>query len=64
MGAPEERAALQQSLEEHRRELQTAVEQLKEAARSWTDPREPIRERPVPWLLGGLALGIWLGWRP
>ena len=63
MGAPEERAALQEALEEHRQEFQSAVAELKEAARTLADPREPIRERPEAWLLGGLLLGVWLGWK-
>jgi hypothetical protein len=58
----EERQLLRQSIDEHRRELRLAVDELREAARSWT-PRDAVRERPLPWLLGGLLVGLWLGWR-
>jgi hypothetical protein len=63
MAEPEERQLIRHSMEEHRQELRLAVQDLKEAARSWTDVRDPIRERPAPWILGGLLLGFWLGFR-
>ena len=63
MGAVEERELIRHALEDHRRDFRTAVQQLKEAARSATDPREPIRERPREWMLGAVALGLWLGWQ-
>jgi ElaB/YqjD/DUF883 family membrane-anchored ribosome-binding protein len=63
MAAAEEREILQQELEVHQRELRTAFEELKEVARSYTDPRDPIREHPVRWLGIAAAIGLWLGWR-
>jgi hypothetical protein len=62
MARPEEREVLRQNLEGHKRELRLAVHELREAALGWPDPREHIREQPVRWLLGGLVLGLWLGW--
>ena len=37
--------------------------ELKEVARSYTDPRDPIRENPVRWLTIAAVVGLWLGWR-
>jgi hypothetical protein len=63
MAQPEERDVLLHDIEEHKRELRLAVDDLREAARAWTDPRDLIRERPGAWILGGMAFGLWLGWR-
>ena len=63
MSAAEEREVIRQSLEEHQRELRDAVEELKLAAKSYADPRDPIREQPGKWLVIGVAAGLWLGWR-
>jgi len=63
MARPEEREVLRQNLEGHKRELRLAVREVREAALVWPDPRPRIRERPAPWLLGGLMIGFWLGWR-
>ena len=63
MAQPEEREVLLQHIEEHKRELRMAVDDLREAAKAWADPRDLIRERPGAWILGGVAFGLWLGWR-
>ena len=63
MARAESREALRQAMEEHRHQLRLAVEELKVAARMWTDPRDAVREHPGPWLAGGLGLGLWLGWQ-
>lgn len=63
MGATEEKEVIRQSLEEHQREFREAFAELKQVARAYTDPRDPIRERPVRWLGIAAALGLWLGWR-
>ena len=59
----EEREVIQHSLEEHQREFRVAFQELKQVARSYTDPRDPIREHPVRWLTIGAAVGLWMGWR-
>ena len=63
MAASEEREAILQDMEEHKREIQLAVEELAEAAKTWPSPRERIRSSPGAWLLGGFAFGILVGWR-
>ena len=63
MAASEEREVIRQSLEEHQRELREAFEELKLAARSFADVRDPIRERPLRWMGIAAAVGLWLGWR-
>jgi len=63
MAVAEERELLRQSMDVHRREFREAVEELQLAARHWTDPRDPIRERPMAALVGGMLTGLWLGLR-
>ena len=64
MAANETREVLRQSLGEHQREFREAFRELKQAARSYADPRDPIREHPVRWMGVALLLGVWLGRRP
>ncbi len=63
MAASEEREAIQQSLHEHEREFREAFQELKLAARSVADPRDPIRAYPARWLVAGAVVGLWLGSR-
>lgn len=63
MAVTEDREVLRQSLQEHQREFREAFQELKLAARSYADPRDPIREHPVRWILVAVAVGVWLGWR-
>lgn len=63
MAATEERDVLRHSLEEHQREFRDAFQELKLAARSAADPRDPIREHPLRWLVAGAVAGLWLGSR-
>jgi hypothetical protein len=55
---PEDRELLEQSLAQHKEELRIAVQELRLAARSWSDP---IRQRPIIWLATAFLLGLWLG---
>jgi len=63
MAASEEREAILQDMEEHKREIQLAVEELAQAAKTWPSPRERIRSSPGAWILGGFAIGMMIGWR-
>lgn len=63
MAVSEEKEAILQDMEEHRLEIQLAVEELAEVARTWPSPRERIRANPGAWLLGGLVLGLMIGAR-
>ena len=63
MAASEEKEAILQDMEERKREIQLAVEELAEVAKRWPDPREHIRSSPGAWLLGGFLVGMLIGWR-
>ena len=63
MAATEDREVIRQSLEEHQREFREAFQELKQVARSYTDPRDPIREHPLKWMTAAAVFGLWLGWR-
>jgi len=63
MAVSEEKEAILQDMEEHKREIQIAVEELAQVARAWPSPRERIRANPGAWLLGGLVLGLLIGAR-
>jgi hypothetical protein len=60
----EEHAATVREVEESQQELTQALGDLEGIVRSSVDPARWITERPLPWLLGGLALGLWLGSKP
>jgi hypothetical protein len=59
----DEREALRISIEEDKAELLDAVVELKEAVQSRFQLRERIAENPIPWLVGGFLLGLWLARR-
>jgi transcriptional regulator of NAD metabolism len=59
----DEREALVQSIEQDKAELLDAVDELKTAVQQQFQLREQIAEHPIPWLLGGLVVGLWLGSR-
>jgi hypothetical protein len=61
------RDQLERALDRDREELRRALERLKAVAAERLEvarlgPR--IAAQPLPWLLGGFALGVWLGWGP
>lgn len=65
MSAPEseERAATSREVEESQQELSRALGDLEGIVRRSVNPARWITERPLPWLLGGFVLGLWLGAR-
>jgi hypothetical protein len=48
---------------QHSRELHQAVDRLRAATKRPFGLADHIRENPVPWVAGGLLLGMWLGRR-
>lgn len=60
----ERRAVLVESIEKDRKEVRVALRELTGAAEQTFDVRERIRASPMPWALGALLVGIWLGARP
>jgi len=52
---------LEIQLARDRAALAHALEDLGQLARERADPRERVRERPLAWLAGALALGFWWG---
>jgi hypothetical protein len=59
----EREEVLRQSIEHSETELRDAVGELATAVKSELTLRAQIAEHPIPWLLGGFALGLWLGRR-
>ena len=57
----EARVAMISEVEESQQELSQALGDLEGVVRRSVDPARWITERPLPWLLGGLVLGLWLG---
>jgi hypothetical protein len=47
----------------HEQELEQALVDLKQAVQHPFAIRERIAENPLPWLVGGLLIGLWLGSR-
>ena len=63
MNASEQREEIRHALEGHQREFRAAVAELKDAARSYANPRDPIRENPFRWMAIALVVGLFLGAR-
>ncbi len=65
MTTEERRAELLDSVARHERELDRAVEDLKDAVRRplVTRVRGQIVEHPLPWILSAVLIGCWLGSR-
>ena len=57
----EDHAATTHEVEDSQQELTEALGDLEGIVLSSVDPARWITERPLPWLLGGLVLGLWLG---
>ena len=63
MSEDEAREELVASAERNERDLQVAIEDLKQAVKQPFGIGERISEQPVPWMIGGLLVGFWLGSR-
>ena len=63
MSEEEAREELVASAERNERELQVAIEDLKQAVKQPFVIGERIAEQPIPWMIGGLLVGFWLGSR-
>jgi hypothetical protein len=63
MTSEERRAELLESVARHERELDRAVADFKEAVRRpvLVRLRGQIAEHPLPWIVGALLIGCWLG---
>jgi len=57
----DDHAAPMREVEESQQELSQALGDLEGAVRRSVDPARSITERPLPWVVGGLALGFWFG---
>jgi hypothetical protein len=57
----DDHAAPMREVEESQQELSQALGDLAGAVRRSVDPARLITERPLPWVVGGLALGFWFG---
>lgn len=57
------RTETRNALDQHRRELELAVHELRVAGREALTPSSRLERKPYRWLLGALALGVWMGWR-
>lgn len=47
----------------HEQELEQALQDVKQAVQRPFAIGERIAANPVPWLIGGLLIGLWLGSR-
>jgi hypothetical protein len=63
MSDEEIREELVASAERSERELQVAIEDLKQAVKQPFGIGERIAEHPLPWMVGGVLVGLWLGIR-
>jgi hypothetical protein len=63
MTTEERRAELLESVARHERELDRAVADFKEAVRRppLARVRSHIADHPLPWIVGALLIGCWLG---
>jgi len=57
----EDHAATLREVEESQQELSQALGDLEGIVRRSVDPARWISDRPLPWFLGALVLGLWLG---
>jgi hypothetical protein len=58
-----EHERLETSLELHRRELQAAVDELKQSTQAWVAPRGVVARHPYPVVAAAFLAGLWLARR-
>lgn len=63
MSDMEARQELLASAAQHEQELEQALTDLKVAVQRPFAIGDRIAENPLPWLIGGLLIGLWLGTR-
>ncbi len=61
MSDMEARQRLLASAERHEQELEDALGDLKQAVQRPFAIADHIRQHPLPWLVGCLMIGLWLG---
>lgn len=54
---------LEERLRRHDEQFHQAVAKLKRAAKQPIGLADRIRNHPLPWLAGGLLIGLWVGSR-
>jgi hypothetical protein len=54
---------LEETVRRHDEELHEAVAKLREATKRPLGLADRIRDDPLPWLAGGLLVGLWVGSR-
>ena len=59
----ERRDELVKSVERNENELRQAVSDLKEAVSRPLQIVEQVTREPLPWILSGILIGVWLGAR-
>jgi len=57
----QQRERLLPEVERNQEELREAIEELQEVVQRRLDVTRKIGERPLPWMIGGLLFGFWLG---
>jgi hypothetical protein len=50
-------------IEQHSQEFHEAVAKLREATKNPLGLADRIRDNPLPWLVGGVLVGVWIGSR-
>jgi hypothetical protein len=61
--AVDEKEALRQSIERNEADLREAVEELTAVVKSEVTLGGQVLDRPVAWLVGGFAVGVFFAWR-
>jgi hypothetical protein len=59
----EKREQVLPAVERSEQEFREAIDELQTVVQSQLDVSKWVAERPLPWLIGGLLFGLWLGQR-